>query len=201
MSSNPIRIAIFASGSGNNANALINYFKVIPSIEVELIATNKSKAGVIQVGETHQLTPLVFSKSTLYQHPEKILNSLQKEHIDFIVLAGFLLLLPEPIVEAYPGKIVNIHPALLPSYGGKGMYGKAVHEAVKANGETVTGITVHYVNEAYDEGQIIEQVTCPVDPEKDSIDDIEQRVRQLELKHYPIIVHQVIDSTFGLNAY
>jgi phosphoribosylglycinamide formyltransferase-1 len=200
MTAYPIRIAIFASGSGNNANALINYFKDTPSIEVELIATNKPKAGVLQVGEAHQITPLVFSKSTLYQHPEEILKSLKENHIDFIVLAGFLLLMPATIVKAYPGKIVNIHPALLPSYGGKGMYGKAVHEAIKANRETVTGITVHYVNEAYDDGQLIQQVTCPVDPLKDSIDVIEQRVRQLELNHYPRIVHQVIKSTFGLNA-
>jgi phosphoribosylglycinamide formyltransferase-1 len=200
MSSNPVRIAIFASGSGNNANALINYFKNTPYIDVGMIATNKSKAGVLQVGEAHQLTTLVFRKSTLYQNPDEILKFLRENHIDFLVLAGFLLLMPATIVKAYPGKIVNIHPALLPSYGGKGMYGKTVHEAVKANRETLTGITVHYVNEAYDDGQIIEQVTCPVDPLKDSIDDIQQRVRQLELNHYPRIVHQVINSIFGLNA-
>ncbi len=200
MNSDPVRIAIVASGSGNNADALINYFRDTPSIEVELIATNKSRAGVIQVGEAHKITPIIFSKSSFYQQDNKILKVLQKSQIDFIVLAGFLLLMPASIVRAYPGKIVNIHPALLPYYGGKGMYGKAVHEAVKADRQTVTGITVHYVNEAYDDGQIIEQVTCSLDPSKDSIEDIEQRVRQLELNHYPRIVHQVINATFGLNA-
>lgn len=200
MNSTPIRIAIFASGSGSNADALISYFKATASIEVTLIVTNKSRAGVLQVGEANKIPVHVFSKTTLYQEPEKVLKSLNESNIDFIVLAGFLLLMPERIVQSFPGKIVNIHPALLPSYGGKGMYGKAVHQAVKANQETKTGITVHYVNEAYDDGQIIEQVTCPLSPANDSIEDIEQRVRQLELKHYPRIVHQVINSTFGVSA-
>lgn len=200
MNSTPIRIAIFASGSGSNADALISYFKATASIEVTLIVTNKSRAGVLQVAEANKIPVHVFSKTTLYQEPEKVLKSLNESNIDFIVLAGFLLLMPERIVQSFPGKIVNIHPALLPSYGGKGMYGKAVHQAVKANQETKTGITVHYVNEAYDDGQIIEQVTCPLRPVNDSIEDIEQRVRQLELKHYPRIVHQVINSTFGVSA-
>jgi phosphoribosylglycinamide formyltransferase-1 len=188
------KIAVFASGSGTNTEALVQYFKEHPSINVTVIFTNQPNAGVVQVAEHYDIPVYTFRKKTLYQEPAYILKALKAHQIDFLVLAGFLLLMPETIVEAYHGRIVNIHPALLPKYGGKGMYGRAVHQAVLQNQESVSGITIHYVNEAYDEGQVIEQVKCTVYPEEDTVDDLQMRVRQLELYHYPRIVEQVIEG-------
>ncbi len=188
------KIAVFASGSGTNTEALVQYFKEHPSINVTVIFTNQPNAGVVKVGEHYDIPVYTFRKKTLYQEPAYILKALKAHQIEFLVLAGFLLLMPETIVEAYHGRIVNIHPALLPKYGGKGMYGRAVHQAVLQNQESVSGITIHYVNEAYDEGQVIEQVKCPVYPEEDTVDDLQMRVRQLELYHYPRIVEQVIEG-------
>lgn len=196
-SSPSVSIAVFASGSGSNAEAIIQYFKSYQQVAVRAIFTNNSKAGVEKVGQAHGLPIYTFRKSTLYEETQ-ILNALYNAGIDFIVLAGFLLLMPPGIVEAYRGRVVNLHPALLPKYGGKGMYGKAVHQAVKEHGDRQTGITIHYVNEAYDEGQIIQQCVCEVDPEQDTPDTIEKRVRALEHQYYPPAVAHTIQAVFGI---
>lgn len=191
-----VRIGIFASGSGSNAEAIIQYFNPFPTIEIAAIFTNKPKAGVVKVAESYQIPVYSFHRHTL-QEETQVLDALNKAAIDFIVLAGFLLLMPASIVNAYQGRIINLHPALLPKYGGKGMYGKAVHEAVKRNGESQTGITIHYVNQVYDDGQIIRQFKCPVDPEMDSVSDIEQRVRALEVTYYPPTIQEVLEGVYG----
>jgi len=144
-------IAIFASGRGSNAQAIIDYFKDNATIKVALIITNNKNAGVIQIAKDNRIPFDIISPAALKEE-ETILDVLDVYQIDFIVLAGFLLLIPAHLVKAYPNKIINIHPALLPKYGGKGMYGSKVHEAVIANKELETGITVHYVNEKYDDG-------------------------------------------------
>ena len=198
MSARPVRIAIFASGSGSNAQALIEYFNPYPEVTVGAIFTNRPKAGVISVGEAYRIPVYTFKKRTLYEETQ-ILNALFTANIDLVVLAGFLLLMPPYLVKAFRGRIVNLHPALLPNSGGKGMYGKAVHEAVKAHGDQQTGITIHHVNEAYDEGQIIRQFTCEVDPVNDSAEDIESRVHSLEHTYYPPTVREVIEQEFDLD--
>ena len=183
-------IAIFASGRGSNARAIIDYFKDNATIKVALIVTNNKNAGVIQIAKDNRI-PFDIISSTELKEEETILDLLDVYQIDLIVLAGFLLLIPAYLVKAYPNKIINIHPALLPKYGGKGMYGMKVHEAVIANKETETGITVHYVNEKYDEGEYIAQFRCHVEP-SDSADSIATKVHQLEHEHYPKVIEKLL---------
>ncbi len=186
------RIAIFASGSGSNAEKIAEYFKNHPTIEVSLILSNNPQAGVIARARKFQIPVVLFDRKTFYE-TDKITELLQNQHIDVVVLAGFMMLIPDEMVKAFPQKMVNIHPALLPKYGGKGMYGHFVHEAVVAAKETESGITIHYVNERYDEGAIIFQTSCPV-VSADTPEDVAQKVQVLEHKHYPEVIEKTLNN-------
>ena len=184
------RLAIFASGSGTNAAAIIDHFKDHLSIEVGLVLCNKPGAGVIERAFQRNVKTIVFSKEDVAS--EELLDILKDHEIDFIALAGYLWLIPSYLIEAFPTKIVNIHPALLPNYGGKGMYGMNVHKAVIANNEVESGITIHYVNEAYDEGAIIQQVTCELTSE-DTPETLAAKIHTLEYKHFaPTIEREML---------
>ncbi|HOW20585.1 MAG TPA: phosphoribosylglycinamide formyltransferase [Tenuifilaceae bacterium] len=184
-------IAIFASGSGTNAENIIRYFCNHPLIRVTLVATNNPNAYVIGRAKMLAVPVVVFSLEELRNGV--LLNLLKLNSIDLIVLAGFIKLVPEQVINAFPGRIVNIHPALLPAYGGKGMYGNKVHEAVLANGERESGITIHYVNNRYDEGDIIFQAKCEVNP-SDTPDTLAQKVHALEYQHYPRVIESLLTS-------
>ena len=183
-------IAIFASGSGTNAENIIRYFQENDLIRVALVLSNRSDAYVLERAHRLQVPSEVFLKED-WVSGEQILALLHEYHIDFIVLAGFLVRVPERLLHAYPDKIINIHPALLPKFGGKGMYGDRVHEAVVAAGEKESGITIHYINEHYDEGNAIFQATCPVLP-TDSPDDVAKKVHALEYEYFPQVIEQVL---------
>jgi len=189
---NKKNIAIFASGSGSNARKILEYFEDRDDIAVSLIVTNKRKAGVLQHAEEFSIPTLRIDRPFFYDS-QGILKALEFEKVDLIVLAGFLWLIPSYLIQAYPNKIINIHPSLLPKYGGKGMYGHHVHEAVKANKEKESGLTIHYVNEKFDEGNHIFQAKCKLD-EKDSAEDIARKVLALEHEHYPIVIDKVISE-------
>lgn len=184
------RIALFASGSGSNAEKIATYFADNNDVDVSLIVSNNHKAGVIDRARRLHIPVLLFDRQTFYE-TDQILAILQKQDIDLIVLAGFMWLMPGRIVQAFPNRIINIHPALLPKFGGKGMYGHFVHEAVVAAGETESGITIHYVNERYDEGQIIFQAHCSVKP-TDTPDDVAHSVQVLEHMYYPKVIADVL---------
>lgn len=184
------KIAIFASGSGSNAENIIRFFAKNPEISVNSIFCNMPGAYVLERAKNYNIPTFVFNREEM-KNPEKVLNQLQKQEIDFIVLAGFLWLLPSCITAAYPNRIVNIHPALLPKYGGKGMYGEKVHQAVIAAGEKESGITIHYVNEHYDEGSPIFQARCSIHPE-DTPDTLAAKVHALEYEHFPKVIEEVI---------
>lgn len=184
-----IRIAILASGSGSNAENIAGYFQNNSSVSIALIAANKADAYVLERAKKLEIPSLVFSKDELQKgHLEAQLKALQ---IDWIILAGFLLKIPSTLVAAYPNKIINIHPALLPNYGGKGMYGMNVHKAVIAAKEPVSGITIHYVNEHYDEGAIIFQGECTITA-NDTPEDLAQKIHKLEYAHFPRVIDKVI---------
>lgn len=185
----PIRIAIFASGSGSNAENIIRYFSNHPNFVFPVILSNNEKAFVHERAKKLGVPSVTFSKEDFLKG-EKILNFLQEQKIDAIVLAGFLLQVSSLVIDAYPQKIINIHPALLPKFGGKGMYGMRVHEAVKEAGETETGITIHYVNNEYDAGEIIFQAKCPVLP-KDTPETIAKRVHELEYQYFPRVIEKI----------
>ena len=182
-------VAIFASGTGTNAAAIIEFFKGSEKVKVGLILTNNPKAGVINVAIEHAIPVLVFNRKEF--NDPKLLDVLATYKIDLIVLAGFLWLIPMYLVKAYQKRLINIHPALLPRYGGKGMYGKFVHEAVKRSGDKETGITIHYVDEHYDKGTIILQKTCTVTPE-DTPDTISKKVQELEHHWLPRVVEECL---------
>jgi phosphoribosylglycinamide formyltransferase-1 len=184
------RIAIFASGSGSNAQNINEYFKKNNHVEISLILANKANAYVLERAKNMNIPSFVFSNKEL-QHTTVVLDKLHDFKIDFIVLAGFLLKIPSSLISAYPNKIVNIHPALLPKFGGKGMYGMNVHNAVVEAKEKETGITIHYVNENYDEGQIIFQEKFTVE-KNDSADDVASKIHELEYKHFPRVIAEVL---------
>lgn len=184
------RIAIFASGSGSNAEKIAQYFADRATVEVALILSNNPKAGVIERARNLHIPVLLFDRTAFYDTTQ-ITQLLLNQNIDLIVLAGFMWLMPGSLVRAFPNKIINIHPALLPKFGGKGMYGHFVHEAVVAAGEAESGITIHYVNEQYDEGQVIFQAHCPVLP-TDTPEDVAHNVQILEHLHYPRVVEEVL---------
>lgn len=186
------KIAIFASGSGTNAENLIKFSKENKNFEISAIFSNNKNAYVIQRAINHNINHCIFSRPEFY-NSTNILDALKENEIDFVVLAGFLWLIPEYLIDAYPNKIVNIHPALLPKYGGKGMYGMNVHKAVKENNETETGITIHYVNKEYDKGNIIFQAKCSID-KTDTPDDIAKKVHELEYEHFPKVIDQILTS-------
>jgi phosphoribosylglycinamide formyltransferase-1 len=184
------RLAIFASGSGTNAENLIRYFRTSPLGRVRLVLCNRPDAYVIKRARVHDVDTMVFDRKQLYETGE-VMEALEQKRIDFIILAGFLWLVPLPLLEAYEGRIVNIHPALLPRYGGKGMYGSRVHEAVIASGDRESGISIHYVNPRYDEGDIIFQAKCPVEP-GDTPETLAEKVHALEYEHYPKVVERLL---------
>ena len=186
------RIAVFASGSGTNAENLIQYFRTKPGARVDLVLSNRPGAGVLERAEKLGVETIVFNRDTFYGTRE-IPDLLHGKGIDFIVLAGFLWLVPEQLLKDYEGKIVNIHPALLPGYGGKGMYGENVHRAVIDNGETESGITIHRVNRDYDRGDIIFQARCPV-MENDTPATLASRIHELEYAHFPAVVEKLLDQ-------
>lgn len=183
-----INLAVFASGSGSNAENLIRYFDGHPEIRVNLVLSNKSDALVLQRAERLNVPAVTFNKNDFY-HSDNVLKILSDYQIDGVVLAGFLWLIPDNLLKTFPQRILNIHPALLPRYGGKGMYGRYVHEAVVANGEKETGITIHLVNAEYDKGEILFQAHCPVLPD-DTSETVAAKVHALEYQHFPIIVEQ-----------
>lgn len=184
------RIAIFASGAGTNAENCIRYFKTHASIYVALIVTNRPEAGVIEVAERYGI-PYVVRKLKEESEVTEMLQMLNAYRIDMILLAGYLSLVPLPLIAAYPHRIINIHPALLPKYGGKGMYGRKVHEAVFASGDAETGITIHEVDEIYDHGAIIFQAHTPITSD-DTPASIEEKVRALEYMHLPHVVEKLL---------
>lgn len=184
------KIAIFASGSGSNAENIINYFKGSDSVEVTLILTNNASAGVIERGKRLDVPVVVFSRNN-FSKSDTVIRLLKNNETDWVILAGFLWLIPENLIRAFRGRIINIHPALLPKYGGKGMWGHHVHEAVVRNRESESGITIHHVNEHYDEGEIIFQATCPVTQE-DTADSVAQKVHELEYRHFPAVIEAEI---------
>jgi phosphoribosylglycinamide formyltransferase 1 len=183
-------IAIFASGSGSNAQNIAEYFNLHPEIRVSLILANKPDAFVLERAKNLGIPSIVFSRTDLYD-TDNVLEILQKYSITFIVLAGFLWFVPDNLLNAFRGRIVNIHPALLPKHGGKGMYGEKVHQAVIRSGDEKTGITIHFVNDQYDEGKIIFQDSFDILP-GDTAETIAQRVHQLEYKHFPRVIEEVI---------
>jgi phosphoribosylglycinamide formyltransferase 1 len=184
------RIAIFASGSGSNAQKIMEHFKRSTEAEVVLVLTNNPDAYVLQRADSFEIPSHVFDRHEFYQ-TDNVLDLLKNLDIDLIVLAGFLWLIPQNLIREYPGRMINIHPALLPKYGGKGMYGDHVHQAVMANNETEGGITIHYVNENYDEGEFIYQAKYRIDKD-DSLEMVKFKGQQLEHLHYPRIVEGII---------
>jgi len=183
-------IAVFASGEGSNARQLIDYFKVHPHIRVTLIVTNNPKAKVIELANEAGISALIFNKQQ-FTETTQLLDELRIKKIDLIALAGFLWLIPNPLIKAFPNKILNIHPALLPKYGGKGMYGSAVHKAVIADKETYSGISIHFVNEKYDEGQILLQVKCQVDS-GETTESLAVKIHQLEHANYAHAIEDLL---------
>lgn len=184
------RIAIFASGSGSNAEKIMEHFKDSNHIEVALVVTNNPKAFVLERAAKFSVPNLILEKGW-QKNAEQLCDNLRDKKIDLIVLAGFMQLIPKTLVENFPDKIVNIHPALLPKYGGKGMYGMNVHKAVKDAGEKESGITIHFVNEKYDEGQIVFQAKCALSKE-DSPEDIQTKVQVLEHQHFAPVVEGLL---------
>ena len=183
-------IAIFASGSGTNAENIIKYFSNKNSARVCLVMSNKPEAYVLKRAAAYNIKTVFFERSDFY-NSEKVLNNLLLNKIDFIVLAGFLWLVPENILARYEDRIINIHPALLPRYGGKGMYGDKVHKAVINNRDDESGITIHYVNSVYDAGDIIFQTRCRIEP-SDTPDSLAAKVHALEYEFYPKIIEDLI---------
>lgn len=187
------KIAILASGSGSNAENIFNYFSDNNSnIEISAIITNKSDAFVLKRAENLDIPSHIITGAQM-KNEAYVMDILKSYGIEFIVLAGYLLKIPEYLIRNYPDKIVNIHPALLPNYGGKGMYGDNVHKAVVAAGENESGITIHYVNENYDEGKIIFQAKCEVLP-TDTYEDVANKVHKLEYEHFPRVIAEVIEK-------
>jgi len=183
-------IAIFASGTGTNAANIIRYFSEKRTAHIALIVSNNPTAGVLKIAEENNIPVLILQKEKFFRG-DAYVPELQHAAIDFIVLAGFLWKLPSVLIKAYRDNIINIHPALLPKHGGKGMYGNFVHEAVLATKEKETGITIHFVDEFYDNGKIIFQTTCPV-YENDTTESLAKRIHELEYKFFPVVIEEVI---------
>lgn len=185
------QIAIFASGAGSNTARIIDHFRHHPNIRIALIVCNKPGAGVLDIAGKEGIPGLLIEKEPFFRG-DAYTAELRARDIGFIVLAGFLWKIPQALVRAYPGKIINIHPALLPKFGGKGMYGRFVHEAVIAAAEKETGITIHYVDEQYDHGQPIFQAKIIVEKD-DTPETLAKKVHLLEYEHFPRVIEEVID--------
>jgi len=190
-----INIAIFASGTGSNAQKIIEHFAGHDTIRVALVVSNKSTAKVLTMAAGYNI-PTLRLKKTVFTESEEILEIFDRYSINFIALAGFLLLIPPYLVRNYQGHILNIHPSLLPEFGGKGMYGIKVHQAVKAAGKRETGMTIHFVNEHYDKGDILFQAKCALSPE-DSAEEIAAKVLKLEHAHYPVVMEKLLRGQVG----
>lgn len=186
------KIALFASGSGSNVQNISDFFSKHESIKIDCVLCNNPNAYVLQRAKNIGVESFLFNRDEFF-NSEKVLEYMLVREVDFIVLAGFLWLIPSDLVAAFPGKIINIHPALLPKYGGKGMYGMNVHKAVVEAGEKESGITIHYVNEKYDEGNIIFQAKCELS-ENDRPEDVAEKVHQLEYEYFPKIILQIIEG-------
>lgn len=186
-----IRIAVLASGSGSNAQRLIEHFAQHPNARVVLVCSDQPEAGVLQRSWDLGVPSYLFNGAGLKDGT--VQRELQGQRIDLVVLAGFMRLIPAALVKAFPQRIINIHPALLPQYGGKGMYGHHVHEAVVAAKEQESGITIHYVNDRYDEGEHLFQATCPVLPE-DTPETLAARIHALEHAHYPQVIERLVEA-------
>ena len=185
-------VAIFVSGSGTNCENIIRYFKDSAQVKIRLVVSNKADAYALVRAQNQGVPTAVITKQD-FNDREKMTSLLEEYDIQFVVLAGFLLIVPNFLIEAYDRRMINIHPALLPKYGGKGMYGHHVHEAVKAAGETETGMTVHYVSNVCDGGEIIAQFRTPLSPD-DTPDDIAHKEHLLEMEHFPRVIEQIIDN-------
>ncbi len=186
------KIAIFASGTGSNALKIIQYFEHVNNVEICLIASNQPSAGVLEIAKNYEIPTIVFDKIE-FSKSNHVLSILRSKKLDLIVLAGFLWKIPSSFVQAFPNKIINIHPALLPDFGGKGMYGKYVHQAVYDAKCTESGMTIHYVNEKYDDGQIIFQAKCSLES-TDNPSMIAQKVLKLEHQYYCKIIDKVLKN-------
>ena len=184
------RIAIFASGSGSNAQKIMEHFKRSNDVEVSLILTNNSDAFVLQRADNFEIPSHIFGKKEFYES-DKIVNLIKNLNIDLIVLAGFLWLVPQNLLKSFPNKIINIHPALLPKYGGKGMYGDRVHLSVLESKEPESGITIHFVNSEFDEGEIIHQSKFKID-KGDDLKMVKFKVQQLEHQHFPKVIEGLL---------
>ncbi|WP_025069237.1 phosphoribosylglycinamide formyltransferase [Bacteroides gallinarum] len=185
-------IAILASGNGTNAENIIRYFRNSGTVNVGLVLSNRKAAFVLERARSLNV-PFAYMEKAEWTDGEAVLSLLKDKHIDFVVLAGFLARVPDCILHAYPNKIINIHPSLLPKFGGKGMYGDRVHQAVVAAGETETGITIHYLNEHFDEGETIVQYKCPVLPQ-DTAEDVAKKVHALEYEYYPQVIARLLSE-------
>ncbi|HWV75057.1 MAG TPA: phosphoribosylglycinamide formyltransferase [Pseudosphingobacterium sp.] len=192
------RIAIFASGSGSNAQKIMEHFKYSQEAEVSLVLTNNPDAYVLQRADNFEVPSHLFDRHDFFETND-VVELLQRMQIDLIVLAGFLWLVPENLLKAYPNKIINIHPALLPQYGGKGMYGDRVHKAVLANNESESGITIHFVNEHFDEGEIIYQARFKIE-KGDTLEVIKFKGQQLEHQHFPKVVENILKKIAPENS-
>ncbi len=186
-----IRLAVFASGSGTNAQNIIEHFKCGTNAGVEVVICNKPGAQVLARAEKLNVPSVVVQKDELAATPQKLVEILKQYKTDYIILAGYLLKIPAELIREYPDRIINIHPALLPAYGGKGMYGRHVHEAVVAAGEKESGITIHLVDEKYDNGRILFQARCPIEA-SDTPDDVAEKIHRLEQEHFPRVVEEYI---------
>lgn len=183
-------IAIFASGEGTNAQRIIDYFKRSDKIKIALVVSNKSDANVLNRAKNEQVPSLLINRNLFYESDE-VIKKLKTIKIDLIVLAGFLWMIPENLIKAFPDKIINIHPALLPKHGGKGMYGRHVHEAVIKAKDKQSGISIHFVNEHYDEGKIISQHTCTVS-ENETVITLAKKIHELEYAHFPKVIEELL---------
>lgn len=186
------QIAIFSSGNGTNAENIIKYFDKNAQINVAIVVSNKQNAHVHKRAKDLNIPSYSFTKEEIMQNTQ-LQKLLEDYSVDYIILAGFLLKVPEALIKIYPNRIINIHPALLPKHGGKGMYGDRVHKKVIEMGDSQSGITIHYVNEKYDDGEIIFQESCHISP-KDTYEDVAQKVHKLEYLHFPRVIEEVILS-------
>ena len=184
-------IIIFASGAGTNAHEIINYFKKNKQTKITLIVCNNPKAGVLQIAANEQIPVLLIQRDQFKQ--TGYLSEIEKYDPKLIVLAGFLWMIPEVLVNRFPEKIINIHPALLPAYGGKGMYGSAIHKAVIESNEKESGITIHYVDDKYDHGRTIFQAKCALD-ENETPESLAKKIHKLEHKYYPVVIERVLND-------
>jgi phosphoribosylglycinamide formyltransferase-1 len=192
------RIAIFASGSGSNAQRIIEYFRNHPDIKVCILLSNNKEALALERAEKLGVETMVFNRKE-FKESDHVVNELKKRNINWIILAGFLWLIPDNLTKAFKDRIINIHPALLPMYGGKGMYGMHVHKAVIEAGDKESGISIHYVNENYDEGKLIFQAKCMVEP-GDTPEMLAKKIQKLEHEHFPRIIEELILNKLTINS-